>query len=46
MERVTWTDERLDDLSDRVDTGFERVGRELRELRGTTMRVGGGPSSA
>lgn len=23
--RQTWTDERLDDLSSRVDTGFERV---------------------
>jgi hypothetical protein len=28
-----WTDERLDDLSHRVDVGFERVDCELRELR-------------
>lgn len=28
-----WTDERLDDLSARMDAGFERVDGELRELR-------------
>jgi hypothetical protein len=35
MERArpTWTDERLDDLARRVDSGFERVDGELRELR-------------
>ena len=33
MERVAWTDERLDDLSRRMDAGFERVERDLRELR-------------
>lgn len=34
MERSgsTWTDERLDDLSRRVDTGFNRVDQELRSL--------------
>ena len=42
MERVTWTDERLDDLSRRMDAGFARVDSELRDLRGTTTRVGGG----
>lgn len=49
MERVAWTDERLDDLARRMDAGFERVDREIRELRAelaalrTTMsRVGGG----
>lgn len=42
MERVAWTDERLDDLSCRMDAGFERVDRELREMRGAMMRVGGG----
>jgi hypothetical protein len=48
VERVTWTDERLDDLSRRVDVGFDRVDRDIRELRGvieslrtTLLRVGG-----
>jgi hypothetical protein len=33
MQRVTWTDERLDDLSRRMDTGFERVDGDIRDLR-------------
>jgi hypothetical protein len=33
MERATWTDERLDDLSKRMDAGFERVDRDIRDLR-------------
>jgi len=33
MQRVTWTDERLDDLSRRMDAGFERVDRDIRDLR-------------
>ena len=35
MERAhaTWTDERLDDLSRRVDDGFNRVDADLREIR-------------
>jgi hypothetical protein len=32
--RVSWTDERLDDLSHRMDAGFNRVDADLRELRG------------
>ncbi len=28
-----WTDERLDDLSNRMDAGFTRVDQEMRELR-------------
>lgn len=28
-----WTDERLDDLARRMDAGFERVDRDIRELR-------------
>jgi len=32
--RVSWTDERLDDLSQRMDAGFNRVDADLRELRG------------
>jgi hypothetical protein len=37
MQRETWTDERLDDLSRRMDRGFERVDGDIRELR-TEMR--------
>jgi hypothetical protein len=33
MERAAWTDERLDDLSRRMDAGFERVDADIRELR-------------
>jgi hypothetical protein len=33
MQRVAWTDERLDDLSQRVGAGFERVDRDIRDLR-------------
>jgi len=32
--REKWTDERLDDLSAKVDRGFERVDSDIRELRG------------
>jgi hypothetical protein len=31
--RATWTDERLDDLSSRVEDGFARIDQDLRELR-------------
>jgi len=31
--RESWTDERLDDLSDRVDEGFRRIDADIRELR-------------
>ncbi len=34
MQRTAWTDERLDDLSHRMDTGFDRVDRDIRDLRG------------
>jgi len=37
IQRETWTDERLDDLSRRMDQGFERVDRDIRDLR-TEMR--------
>lgn len=33
MVRETWTDERLDDLSERVDNGFREVRVETRQLR-------------
>jgi len=31
--RESWTDGRLDDLSHRVDRGFERVDADIRDLR-------------
>jgi hypothetical protein len=31
--REAWTDERLDDLSQRMDKGFDRVDTDIRELR-------------
>ena len=34
MAREVWTDERLDDLTKRVDIGFERNDAEFRALRG------------
>jgi len=34
--RESWTDERLDDLSHRVDEGFRRVDADIRELRSET----------
>jgi hypothetical protein len=44
-----WTDERLDDLAQRVDTGFERLDKDVRELRAdigslrlAILQVGGG----
>ena len=49
MERIAWTDERLDDLANRMDAGFARVDADIRELRAdigglrlTLLRVGGG----
>lgn len=36
MERMAWTDERLDDLSRRMDAGFARVDADIRELRHDT----------
>ncbi len=47
--REAWTDERLDDMSDRMDRGFDRVDAELRALNGrfdalqrTMLQIGGG----
>jgi hypothetical protein len=34
--RESWTDERLDDLTERVGSGFERIDTDLRGLRGET----------
>ncbi len=47
--RQSWTDGRLDDLSERVDDGFRRVDADLRGLSAridglqrTMLQVGGG----
>ncbi len=37
--REAWTDERLDDLTVRMDRGFDRVDKDIRDLRGE-MRAG------
>lgn len=53
VECVARTDERLDDLANRMDAGFARVDADIRELRAelrmeigglrlTLLRVGGG----
>jgi methyl-accepting chemotaxis protein len=34
--REAWTDERLDDLASRMDRGFDRVDKDIRELRAET----------
>lgn len=41
MNRVAWTDERLDDLSRQMDAGFERVDCDIRDLRGDMHAVRG-----
>jgi hypothetical protein len=33
MERTMWTDVRLDDLAGKVDAGFDRLDRDIRDLR-------------
>jgi hypothetical protein len=47
--REKWTDERLDDLNERMAEGFQRVDADLRELRADMkamqrliIQVGGG----
>lgn len=32
--RESWTDDRLDDLANRMDRGFDRVDKDIRDLRG------------
>ena len=36
MERAAWTDERLDDLSESIRTGFARTDQDIRDLRNDT----------
>jgi hypothetical protein len=33
MERAAWTDQRLDDLAEGMRSGFDRVDRDIRDLR-------------
>ena len=33
MESRRWTDDRIDDLAESIRSGFERVDRDLRDLR-------------
>jgi len=33
MPRERWTDERLDDLNKKVDDGFARLDKDMRQLR-------------
>lgn len=33
VERVAWTDERIDDAMTRIDRGFESLREEMREMR-------------
>lgn len=39
--REKWTDERLDDLNDRVSDGFARLDGDVRELRGEIRELRG-----
>ena len=36
-----WSDKRLDDLAQKVDTGFERVDSDIRELRTLMFQLWG-----
>jgi hypothetical protein len=39
MAREVWTDERLDDLNQRVDEGFKETREEFRAVRGEIAAV-------
>jgi uncharacterized protein YjbJ (UPF0337 family) len=41
MAREAWTDERLDDLTKRVDKGFTEVKGEIKEVKGEVKEVKG-----
>lgn len=42
MDRTMWTDGCLDDLSRRMDAGFDRVDRDIRDLRLLILQMGSG----
>jgi hypothetical protein len=39
--REKWTDERLDDLSDRMGKGFDRLDKDIREVRSEVAGIRG-----
>lgn len=39
--RDKWTDERLDDLNERVSKGFDRLDNDIREVRSEVVGVRG-----
>jgi hypothetical protein len=41
MERTVWTDERLDDLARKMDHGFDRLDRDIRDLRTLMLQLWG-----
>jgi hypothetical protein len=41
MDRTMWTDGRLDDLSRKVDAGFERLDCDIRDLRQLMFQLWG-----
>jgi hypothetical protein len=40
MERMAWTDQRLDDLSNRMGENFRRMDADIRELRAEVRQQG------
>ena len=41
MDPRRWTDDRLDDLAEAIRSGFDRVDRDIRDLRGEILGVRG-----
>jgi hypothetical protein len=41
MRRTMWSDKRLDDLATKVDAGFERLDRDIRDLRTLMLQLWG-----
>ncbi|HXR60085.1 MAG TPA: hypothetical protein VN732_02050 [Solirubrobacterales bacterium] len=41
MKRTMWSDKRLDDLATKVDAGFERLDRDIRDLRTLMLQLRG-----
>jgi hypothetical protein len=41
MKQTMWSDKRLDDLATKVDAGFERLDRDIRDLRTLMLQLWG-----
>jgi hypothetical protein len=41
VKRTMWSDKRLDDLATKVDAGFERLDRDIRDLRTLMLQLWG-----